>query len=235
MMTIAKYFLFVTVLLFSCEDSIAQKVGIAFNVNYGNYNMNEIHQFQDELIESFPVKAKKMSSFPAFVGYDGRLFLAIKRMNVGIVGSFNSTGSRISYSDYSGSIAIDQLAKLKALGAFVEYTISDRSEKWEPFVSLMMLRGKSSYTLDARMKVGEEASDEQLDFESNHILLNPAFGIRRNVRSFYASATVGYVLDSSEDLRYEKDHKLRLLNEDNEPVGLDWSGFRLGLSIGVKF
>jgi hypothetical protein len=214
----------------------AQKLGFSVNVNYGNYKMKEIRAFENEMIKSFPVKAKSMSSFPAFVGYEGKLFLSFEKFNVGVFGSFNSTGSRISYKDYSGRIDVDQLARLKAIGALVEYKIPVQSEVWKPFLSLQMSIGKTTYDLDASVELDNETlTDESLVFESKHTLINPSFGLRRQVlKKCFVAATVGYLFDSAADLKYKRDNDLYLLNEDNDPVSLDWSGFRLGMSFGVR-
>jgi len=215
----------------------AQNVYTSFGVNYASFAMEDATEFQDELWRQLPVRSEKMSEFPNFFGYEGKVYLAFSKFQVGLFGAFNSTGSRLSYSDYSGSFEYNQTATMTQFGIGFEYALSSDIEKpWQPFVSVQVAKGWTNFTIDDMMVVGSQMLvEEKLEFESGHVTIQPGVGLRRTLfKKVFATGQAGYLIDIAEPLQYKEDNDLYLFDDNYNKVSADWSGFRLSLSVGLQ-
>lgn len=214
--------------------SMAQKFEISGSMIYGTYSMKDVSEFQQEIVDQLPVPAKVMSDFPAYIGWEGKTSYCFSRVSLGLYTSMHSTGSRVSYTDYSGSFEYNQLAKITQLGIGVEYFLSSRENDWQPFLSMQIGLGWTKFNLNDKLIVdGQLLYEDNIDFASNHITIQPSIGIRRNFGKFFVATQAGYLLDDAKQL--EDDNGYTLLNGEGEPIGVDWSGVRLALTGGIKF
>jgi hypothetical protein len=219
-----------------CHNGFCQKVLVAFTTEYGSYAMGSLDGLQEELKKQLPVPSKNVSSFPSYWGYSGKFYYMLGRFQFGLTGGVNSTGGRTSYRDYSGSIQFDQLAKLTHFGVGCNLRLTQKDKPWEFFVSAQTEGSQTKYALSSVLVLGDEMVEEEtLDFKARGILFHPSLILSRTlVKRLFISAQAGFVLESSSQLLYTKDKDLYLLDKDNEPIAPNWSGYRLGVSVGVK-
>jgi hypothetical protein len=214
--------------------SMAQKFEVAGSMIYGTYSMKEVSSFQQEIIDQLLVPAKVMSDFPAYIGWEGKISYCLPNVSLGLYSSMHSTGSRVSYLDYSGSFEYNQHAKTTQLGLGIEYFLSPRSNDWQSFLYMQIGLGWTKFNLNDEMIIdGQMIFEDNIDFTSNHITLQPGIGVRRNLGKYFVSTQLGYILDGAKTL--EDDRGFKLLNNKGEPIGVDWSGVRLALTCGIKF
>ena len=217
---------------------LCQRLDFEFGVNYGGYNMEEVKEFQEGIKSNYAVDPETMSNFPAHIGFDGRIGYTIARFRIFVFGSFNSSGSRLSYQDYSGSFEYNQLAKFKQIGAGSEFRLNANPDSpWAPFVSMQTGIGKTDFNVNGRTEVaGQTLGEDNLDFVSSHLSINPSIGIRRKILDhFFVSSSVGYFIDIANPLQYKEDRDLNLLDDNYDAISVNWSGFRIALSLRVRF
>lgn len=221
----------------SCTTGLAQKFSASFGLEYATYEMSDMRDLQREVRDAMPVPAKNIREFPSYWGYNGNLRYSVGRFTFGVNGGLNSTGARTSYSDYSGSVLNDHLAKVVRIGVGADYRLSKNGGPLESLLSLQVEQGLTKYNFYSKMVLdGSTIFEEDLDFVSNHIFVHPAFALKRDITSgLFLAAQFGYLLDLGALLEYSENRDAYLLNSDREAVGVHWSGFRLGLSAGFRF
>jgi hypothetical protein len=87
--------------------------------------MNDLKYIQEEVLGTFPVEGKILSSFPPYsyltLGYVKQ---ALPRLRIGLGYAATTTGGRANYTDYSGSIHSDIAATSHRVGATVNYRVA---------------------------------------------------------------------------------------------------------------
>lgn len=225
---------FVATLLFTYTLSSAQdQCIVALGMNYGSYSMSKAKIFQQEILMQTPFGEKTTSTFPSYFGFEGKLLFKVRRARLGAFASLNSTGSRASYSDYSGSFIYDQRAKVVLFGFASEIRLNQPGLSWDPFFAAQLGFGKSTFTLSDQLIVGgKQILLENESFKSGHVTILPSFGVRKFfLKRFFVSGTLGYAVDLGSQLEQKDGDYLHLKSGDL--LTLDWSGVRIGLSTGV--
>lgn len=214
-----------------------QHLEVSAGITYGSFKMEEVISFQQEIVRQLPVSAQTMSDFPNHYGFESKFTYKLSQFSLGLFGSFISSGSRVSYNDYSGSFEYNQIAKLTQLGLSSEYFLSKNTgSDWQFSPSLQVGIGKTSFNINDQMIVGGSILlEDNLNFTSSHITINPGFNIRRTFNKFFIKTNFGYLIDLPGFLEYSEDKRLNLINENKDPIGVDWSGFRISLSTGIRF
>ncbi len=106
--------LFIFFVLCACLQGRCQLI-LSVNSGYGSYNMADMKTFQNQIASSFPVKPSTDPSFPSYWFFDINAKTVFKNhFLLGASLASGSTGGRVYYSDYSGSIGSDQLLSFQS-------------------------------------------------------------------------------------------------------------------------
>ena len=100
----------------------SQELNINLESGLGSYKMNDLKELNDMVLESLPFDSKITENFPAYFYYKPSLILSFNKfINFGIVWSFQSTGSRVSRTDYSGEYLYDMKIRASSPGLLIEF------------------------------------------------------------------------------------------------------------------
>ena len=103
----------------------AQNGSIFFEINYHTFSHNSLKEFQQELANDIPeVDMMANDEFPANFGI--KTGYRIESINSTIFAGFASTGGKMSYSDYSGTIRLTQPLNGYTLGAMHHIYLDSR-------------------------------------------------------------------------------------------------------------
>jgi len=193
--------------------------------------MDGLKDFNSKIINSLPVSAKVVDNFPKANYWDGSILYEYKKLYVGVNLSHHTTGSRISYIDYSGSLKYDQIVTSNSFGPIMKLNIKTNSKlKFYPYIGLNIINTK--YRLDEELIVSNQHSSKSTDLDATSLLFN------LGIETVYSFNWVGFGFYAG----YSKNNqgKLYLDNEeavleDGDKVYTDWTGFRYGLSIFFEF
>lgn len=210
---------------------------VSLSTGLAGFNMKEMKQHQAELRVQFPTQAKVIESFPSFWFYELYLTGQIsKRVTIGGSIGFTSTGGRMDYRDYSGSIECNQTTQAWTPATRCEVLLNP-DKKW-----LVYFTGKAGayfghYELRVLAEVNNDRNDNTVEFNSINAFVEPGFLLSKNiVGSLNAMVTAGYNLNVFQGKqKLSSDSSLFLQNNSGGPVNLDWSGFRLGFGMSVDF
>lgn len=223
-----KHILLFYLLAIFCSVSYGQNMKLDFQTGIGTYDMSDLKDFNASVFKGLPFQAKKIADYPAYLYYKPALLLSFNKCEIGVQGTFLSTGSRISSKDYSGEYLFD--TKLSGLGPGMVFNCALFSVK-DKFRVWMSLDGGvlfSKYSMKENFTFGEEEiNNTKYHFKSVNYYTEPGLKLEYKCRpaiSFAMNAGYSFQLDKS-TFESETDQKLNF--------GPDWSGLRLGLSVSI--
>jgi hypothetical protein len=186
---------------------------------------------QDNLLKGMPVKAQVTASFPAYWFFELTATNELKgKLLLGGSLSYGSTGGRVSYSDFSGSLWSDQL-----VSNYTITTLFGTKTSW--FNGKLSLQGDVrpgitvttmdySYNQDA----GTSSYYSRSKYHSLNLIIQPTATLSYRWRSLSVNSFVGYNINFVKgDLRsYDNFSSFGYYYPGNSSTHADWSGLRAG-------
>ena len=201
-------------------------------INYGSYSMKSLKEVQQSLFPS-NIPLEVVESFPSRAGFEINLLRTFDNLSFGMGFSQASTGGRVSYADYSGSILHDIIANNSLVSIQTEYAFL-QNDSWELFVA--MRNGIAISTMKYRtvLTLGTESDEIENKFKSMNFALSPGIGARFFYRNFFLHPEARYESHIVKgDLTYTEDSDTEL-NVNGNKVQMDWDGVRLSISLGYR-
>jgi len=226
-MKIKPYLLIIFLNFVFLQSIVSQKLNIGAELGYHWYNMNELKDLNDYTLSQLPFEAKITENFPPYFNYSGFLMFNYNNaFNIGFRYTFNSTGSRISRSDYSGEYLFDTKVKCHAPSIIITMDIN----KFGKFsASFMSDFGITFSSLDFT----EEFNLYQVDSVSNNysttaksFFWEPSFLLAYPISFIDIGFRVGYQIDFV-------NFNPKFLNTYG--IKPNWSGLNFAVSVSHSF
>lgn len=222
----------VLVFIFAATPMAAQHWIGSGGLNYGSYSMKGPKDLQQSLFPS-NIPLEVVESFPSRAGLEFNLLRTFDKLSFGTGFSKASTGGRVSYADYSGSIMHDIIASNMMISIQVEYAFV-KNDGWELFFAMRNGIVMSTMTYRTTLTLGAETDEVKNKFKSMNFALSPGLGARFFYRNFFLHPEVRYeshILKG--DLTYSEDSDMELKVNGNK-VQMGWDGIRLSISLGYR-
>jgi hypothetical protein len=210
---------------------------IIFCAGYGTYSMDKLTEFRESVEKNFPVKSKTISSYPAYFNYEGGLVYEFKgNFFAGFIGGYGSSGARSYYSDYSGYLHADHLAKYISLNASVGLSQKLMNEKL--LLHFDLRPGVTLTDLDIinKQKIGTQASDQHYEFKSINVVVQPTINATKKFGhlglNVFAGVNINVICGK---LVLNANNDAYLQDDDGNKVTADWTGLRVGAGISYYF
>ena len=212
------------------------QMNLSFSMGYASFSMADFKVFQKELVADFPVSAKITESFPSYWYYEGGINKIVsEKFILGLNLGYGSTGGRIHYEDYSGEIGANQLlhyiSAVSALGIHLNPEVSSYSVTIDakPTVSY------NTFTLEYMARIGNQIDKDEVKFNSINFAFQPTLMVSKNIKMLSIGIGLGYYINVYSGKTYwSEDSNAYLLNNRNEEVKINWSGFRLSTSLSFR-
>jgi hypothetical protein len=198
--------------------------------------MVSMSEHQSDLRKDLPTDVKMIETFPSYWYYELTVQgILTKRLKLGGLLGYTSTGGRMHYGDYSGEVSCDQMLKAIMLG--VEFNVQvNRSERFPLHFGLKGGTISSYYDLDIALRVYDDEDTDHVAFRSTNIFIEPGFKMSAHLyKILSAHVYTGYNVNPYKGVVHLKDSKTYLLNDAKEEVKIDWSGYRVGAGIALTF
>jgi len=198
---------------------------VELSYGYGTYSMKDMQQLNYDMLESLPVNAKITDNFPGQPYLDAAIYYLLSpKTMLGINCSYHSTGSRISYKDYSGEIRIDNIISAYSPGLILGFKILDNRIKIEQ-------ENNFSVSLSS-VKIEEDIMNEKDTYalKSFSPQLEPRIKTSVNFGSFDFGVRVGYLIDFKGKTKLDKLSGDTVKNNDGQEIKTNWSGVRFAIS-----
>lgn len=225
-----KYFLVFSVYVCFPLLVSGQHLIISFKETFGSFQMNGLSGLQNKMAQHSP--AKVLQSFPNYYGSQITLVTGLKNnTNIGIFWDYTSTGGRMDYQDYSGKLRTDQIVFRNALGVRYE-------EEPLAFNQLLSLTGGlqvsglfSRLIIEEYIQVFNEHHSQKTKMKALGIGVEPDISLQLTKYNLLCRLGVGYQISFSKPFHLEG-NKNAVLIHNNDEVGPEWHGFRLGVTLG---
>jgi hypothetical protein len=221
-------------MLFSFPALQAQKTGFQMGVGGATYRMDDMKHLQEYIVNTYPVAGKIISSFPPYTTVNVNLFrMPLPHLKVGAGYAFTTTGGKVNYTDFSGSLSTYVVTSSYRLGAFVAYDFlpGDRLD--------LFLFGR----LDANLSRVEISTYLQTSANSNSytekyrsLSPNGSAGLEMgyNFKNFSLGVEGGYLVDLPGDLEStEENQKFKDPIDHQKVLSADWTGWRASLKAHI--
>lgn len=203
---------------------------------YGKYGMGEMKSFQQSSIEGLPVNARATDQFPAHFLYGLKFaFHSPVEDRYGIVAEVGSTGGRIAYADYSGSYLFDQLLRYKRLGVVLE-RYHPLPKGFVGWLGIEISGVRSTLVFEEEVQIYQVGSStDSYTFHAWGGSVQPTATLEKSLYGLKVGLQAGACLNFNEGFRLKGNRDAKLINVQKEgrEVGPSWSGFRIGLLVGV--
>jgi hypothetical protein len=226
-----KKIIFLIIFRKAISCSFSQHFKFEIGVGRGYYAMTDLKKKNSNILINLPVIARITDDFPSKFYYVASLaYLITKNISFGILGSYYTTGSRISYKDFSGELSYDNILSSYSSGFKVAFKIVGKS--------LRLTEENNICYSFTKYKLSEKilTSSTNSRFKSNSIQIEPDFKLSYLYKMGELGILVGYLHDFCGTNNLNGDKKLPLINSlTKEEVNNNWSGLRTGISFGILF
>jgi len=206
-------------------------------VGMGTYAMTDLKNYNESIKTTLPVASQTISDFPPYATYEANLQYKIHRLHFGAYWSYNSTGSRLSYEDYSGTLWYNQKALSNQYGITLGYLLTQKEGPWEVTPSVRLGLISTNYRLNNYLQVtGSPALNEIFNFTSNSYMISPGIATTRVLNPRIAlSFDLRYLHDFQKSLVSTSTPLSYLYGINGNHLSANWGGIRLTLSVEVRF
>jgi hypothetical protein len=216
---------FILFLLLMCFGVHAQRIELMLTTGMADYSMKDLKKMNTYVQESLQFDTQVTDNFPMTIQVGGHFALVFSNnYKLGILYAYNSTGSRVTASDYSGYYQFDNIVTGHTVG----------------IMNGFLVYGYKAIRLDFQANAGFIASDlkmsETLTVADTTISSAPHY----TAIGFYAEPRVelschwknlkggfylGYCINPGGKIRNGSGQKSNYT--------INWSGLRFGIEIGL--
>jgi hypothetical protein len=224
---------YLVIVLICLTLPVAAQISISVGTGAGTYLQGGLKNFQENFASRYNVDAEVNSNFPPYVNYEGSFnFTYSPRLFSEIFFAYGSTGGRVSYSDYSGTVYMNQ--KVNYMAVMSSFGVRWRKENYQFDVQVRLGRIISKLTLDQYEKVADSYWTHSGKYVSEGGVFEPNFKVTRinGNLGVYASAGLSATVSPS---FFESENTVSYIStpQGEFMIAPDWTGLRI--AVGLTF
>jgi hypothetical protein len=226
--------LFIVLILFSLvQVANSQHVKFGYQIGLGKYSMKTLKNINDQISESLPFDSKVVDNFPEYVYFRPSVSLELAWYSIGLICTFQSTGSRISAKDFSGEYRFDTMVRSIAPGIYGDIKILSQNKSRLCIYSMAGLLFSKLKTHEFLTLHSTQVENQNYYFKAQNYFLEPGLGYNYSIGSFSLGLNASYFITIGSQAFYRGDrNKIKLHDYKNQQdVKPDWNGIRAGFSI----
>jgi len=223
------------VFLFNMNAS-SQGVFAELQAGTGTYSMRDLKDFNSYVKNSIPFDTKIVADFPPYMNFSTILKFRITNGYVGIIQSFQTTGSRISGRDYSGEYVFDMTVNGYSPGIYSEFRINTVKKADFSFYSSLGAIFTGLKMHEHFVVLEEEINDDKFSFRARSLFLEPGLRVMYPAGRLNFAFNAGYLIQFGSGAFGSSENKLNKLGNPvtGDLVRPGWNGFRAGISVFLK-
>jgi hypothetical protein len=223
------YLVLVFIIIVSTVKAQDNLIGASFGG--GTFSMNSTKEFNDDISSGLPFKTELTTNFPPYFFYKAEVLHCFKNFALGVNVSSTSTGSRLSYADYSGSYKLDNVqhglfAGIKILDGQAPGKVTGFNLGLECGVAFSKMK------MDEKMKVFDQTISDSTRDNSMGLYVQPGvyyFIVPKSHFRFSANVSYYFGIEKGYHLPNKKD--AQLINPDTQKqIKPQWDGVRIGVT-----
>lgn len=188
------------------------------------------------MIRMSEIPAQLVSDFPPFINY--KAFISFPRngntAKCRYFYGFQTTGSRISLTDYSGKLTFDQTVNGHMLG--VEIGIFSSGITKSIHIRGFMCLGATASILEMNdhLEIWEQEFDQNSTYYSYGFDMEPGVLATYKYKKVTFGLSLGYLQDVSTTFHLKGDKDAELIYNGDQHTHPDWAGLRTGLEVSFN-
>ena len=207
----------------------SQQGKIFIETNYNTFSHSSLSDFQQEFKNDLaPIPIKTVDDFPANIGFT--IGYEIIDSSTAFFLSYNSTGGKLSYSDYSGIVRLEESLHAITIGGIYFLNLTENENLRIGFRGFSMI---SLLNINSYSQISNFTQQEDIDLQS----FDFGFGLQLNFEyplSFLIlKANIGFDAVIGGKLIFKDNNEAHLINNSNKQVTTGWSGLRTGIGIAI--
>jgi hypothetical protein len=232
-----KNLLFVLFIFSLARVANSQHIKLGYQIGLGTYSMTSLKNINDQISESLPFDSKVVDNFPEYLYFHPSVSLEFAGYSIGLIYTFQSTGSRISAKDFSGEYLYDTKVSSTAPGIYGDVKIISQKKSRLCIYSmtgLLFSKMKLHEFLTLQNSLG---SNQYMDYKAQNFFLEPGLVYYYFLGSFSLGLNAGYFITIGSQAFYSGDNKKNILYDykNQQDAKPDWNGIRAGFSILYTF
>lgn len=226
----------VVIFLVLLSLSTQAQVTLSGRFGYGFYSMKELSVFQQAHLESLTgIPAHVVSDFPPYINYKAFLsFEQSRRLSkLRFYYGYQTTGSRVSLTDYSGKLTLDLIVNEHSVG--VEFDAFSRQVSKTIEIKGYLCFGANTTILKTKdhLEVGDYKEDANYIFYSHGLEIEPGIRAIYKYNKFGIGLSLGYLQDVNLNFYLKGDRKSYLSSDGENFIQPNWAGLRTGVEFSV--
>ena len=205
-------------ILLTVAFPVFAQLKVELSYGFATYSMKDIKLLNKDILKSLPVDARVTDNFPGQPYYDAGVYYPLSHITMfGINCSYHTTGSRISYIDYSGELRIDNVISAYSPGLVLGFMILEKKIKVEEENTISI-----SFT---KLKMEEDILGQKVNYtlKSYSPQFEPRIKASANIGSFSFGIKGGYLIDFKGKTRFDKYIGEIVKKRDDEEVKTNWA------------
>jgi hypothetical protein len=230
-----KYILIVLVGLFASVGAPAQEFSLSYRLGWGSFAMRDLGNLQIQRQRDLVVDAALLDKYPAHFTHQLQGIWMQESLWMGASYLRMTTGSRISYHDYSGEIRFDSKVAAHGLGLLVGHPLVN-TPRYHLLLGGQLIMTHSSLALTDFVRIGNQQQRESLEVYAAGLLAEPLVRMSAKLAFIELGVEAGYRLNlTNEDFHLKGQKEAKLVNAAGRYLKPDWSGYNMALVCGVRF
>jgi len=195
--------------------------------------MNSLKNINDQISESLPFDSKVVDNFPEYLYFRPSVSLEFAEYSLGLIYTFQSTGSRISAKDFSGEFRFDTKVHSSAPGICGDIKILSQKNSKLCIYSIAGLLFSKLNTQESLTLQSSQVQNQNIEFKALNFFLEPGLSYYYSIGSFSLSLNTGLFITIGSQAFYSGNSNKNTLhdNKNQQDVKPDWNGIRAGFSI----
>ena len=218
-----RYLIFVLLILTGIK-TFSQGGFCALNIGYGTYSMTELKESRDKSVERLPFDAKVVDDYPGYLYFRPEInFIFRNGASFGLGLGYNSTGSRIAYSDYSGEYEADLIVSAYSVRLIMGGYFINKI-KYGAGAYFQIEPNHSQYKVEEYIRIYDDTQYDQYETVNYNINLELGLNSYYQISNrLYGNFNAGYSF-----------YEIYDLFNDKAPT-MDWKGLRISIGVSYKF
>lgn len=215
------------------QQSWSQSYQFGLQGGIGSWSMSGLKTINELAFQGIPFNTRLVADFPPYIYYKPSLLRVFDGYSIGLVHTFQSTGSRISGRDYSGEYRFDMKVKSYSPGVYYERELSAVHQLKISFYATLGCSFSRLKITEYLRVLDTLAIHDNVKFKSLNFYGEPGINLRYPLKPFSIGLNGGYFIPFGNQAFYTNNNKNNILYDTNKrmPITPGWKGFRIGIGL----
>lgn len=216
-------------------DVFSQSWHVGVGSGFMTHSQSPLKNFNKSIKEIIPFETEITDNFPTTSYFQGEIEFRYDQLIVGLIYTYNSTGSRVTSTDYSGSYYYDITLNGNIWGIYIG-TFTKLNDRLKLHYNIETGEIFSSLKLKESISINNVGSNEDIEnLYATGLYFKPNLKLSYEYAKFNFNLNCGYIIDTQSPFHLKDQEDATLLNPTtNEKIKTEWNGLMVGISVSYS-